>query len=156
MKRILMVSSLCLAGLSVVVLAGCSGVKTAVSTVGGAVYNVASDAVSNYCALTPEQRAVVQLVVAGKVYNSGLCNIVNADKSLPVVLASVAQEKAPEVLDAAIKSAVANGELSTQQAEDIQALPPAPSTAPGPLPVTPPDDTVKAALREMRLAPTYG
>ena len=105
------------------VLTACSGVKAVVSIVGGAVYNVASDAVHAYCSLSEAQREVAQLVIAGKTYNSGVCAVVNGNKSLGTVLAAVPPEQAPAVLDAAIQNAVDNGELSADKAAKIKAMP---------------------------------
>lgn len=142
MKRILIASALCLAG--ALAMTACTGLKTAVSTVGGAVYNVAADAVTDYCSLSDAQRAAVQLVVAGKVYNSGLCKVVNGDKALVPVLAVTEPDKVPAALDAAISNAVSNGELSQAQAEDIHAAP-VKATAPT-IPATPTGPTEPEAV----------
>lgn len=119
MRKVLMGAAL---GMALAAVAACSTVGNVVSTVGGAVYADASSAVGTYCQMSPAQRAVAQLVVAGKVYNTGLCDVVNGDTTLDVQLAQVTQEKAAEVIDAAIAKAVSEGRLTQEQADVIQAL----------------------------------
>jgi len=109
-------------GLALATVAACSTVGHVVSTVGGAVYSDASSAVSGYCSMSPANRAVAQLVVAGKVYNTGLCDVVNGDATLDGKLQVVAQEKAAELIDSAIAKAVADGRLTQEQADVIQAI----------------------------------
>jgi glucokinase len=116
-----------------------------VSTVGGAVYTDASSAVSGYCALAPAQRAVAQLVVAGKVYNSGLCDIVNGDTTLDAQLTVAAQEKAAELINDAIAKAVANGRLTQEQADVIQSVRASSTPAPAIQPAAPADNAPTTA-----------
>lgn len=156
MKRILMGSIICLAG--ALAMTACSGLKTVVSTVGGAVYSAAADAVTDYCSLSDAQRAVAQLVVAGKVYNTGVCKVVNADKGLVPVLAVLEPEKVPAALDAAISAAVSSGELSQHQADAIKAPPtttPTPAVVPEPTQATPSDEGVTTARLHMRRVYRY-
>jgi hypothetical protein len=127
MRKILMGAVL---GLALAAVAACSTVGHVVSTVGGAVYTDASSAVAGYCSLTPTQRAVAQLVVAGKVYNSGLCDIVNGDTTLDAQLTAAAQEKAATLIDDAIAKAVADGRLTQEQADLIQSTRAASTTTP--------------------------
>ncbi len=119
MRKVLMGAVL---GLALAAVAACGTVGHVVSTVGGAVYSDASSAVSGYCAMSPAKRAVAQLVVAGKVYNTGLCDVVNGDKDLDAQLTLAAQEKAAELIDKAIAKAVTDGRLTQEQADVIQAL----------------------------------
>lgn len=133
MRKILMGAVL---GLAMAAVAACSTVGNVVSTVGGAVYTDASSAVSGYCSMTPTQRAVAQLVVAGKVYNTGLCDIVTGDTTLDAQLTVAAQEKAAELIDSAIAKAVSDGKLTQEQADVIQSTRAASSTTPAPA-VTP-------------------
>jgi hypothetical protein len=119
MRKILMGAVL---GLALAAAAACSTVGHVVSTVGGAVYTDASSAVSGYCAMTPTQRAVAQLVVAGKVYNTGLCDIVNGDTTLDAQLTLAAQDKAADLIDSAIAKAVTEGRLTQEQANMIQSV----------------------------------
>lgn len=134
MRKILMGAVL---GLALAAVAACSTVGHVVSTVGGAVYTDASTAVSGYCALSPAQRAVAQLVVAGKVYNSGLCDIVKGDTTLDTQLTVAAQEKAAELINDAIAKAVANGRLTQEQADVIQAVRASSTPAPAIQPTVP-------------------
>lgn len=158
MRKILMGAVL---GLALAAVAACSTVGHVVSTVGGAVYTDASSAVSGYCALAPAQRAVAQLVVAGKVYNSGLCDIVNGDTTLDAQLTVAAQEKAAELINDAIAKAVANGRLTQEQADVIQSVrassTPAPAIqAPAPAGTAPTTGTATAAIGERASpAPVY-
>lgn len=119
MRKVLMGAVL---GLALAAVAACGTVGHVVSTVGGAVYADASSAVSGYCQMSPAKRAVAQLVVAGKVYNTGLCDVVNGDTTLDGKLQAVAQEKAAELIDSAIAKAVADGRLTQEQADVIQAI----------------------------------
>lgn len=119
MRKVLMGAVL---GLALAAVAACGTVGHVVSTVGGAVYADASSAVSGYCQMSPAKRAVAQLVVAGKVYNTGLCDVVNGDTTLDGKLQTVAQEKAAELIDSAIAKAVADGRLTQEQADVIQAI----------------------------------
>jgi len=133
MRKILIGSMI---GLAMAAMAACSTVDHVVSTVGGAVYTDASTAVAGYCALAPAQRAVAQLVVAGKVYNSGLCDIVNGDTTLDAQLTVAVQEKAATLIDDAIAKAVSDGKLTQEQADVIQSTRTPTSTTPA-QPVTP-------------------
>jgi hypothetical protein len=138
MRKILMGAVL---GLALASMAACSTVGRTVSTVGGAVYADASSALSGYCSLTPGQRAVAQLVVAGKAYNTGICDVVNGDTTLDAKLSLAAQEKAAQLIDQAITKAVADGRLTQEQADLIQSLraaPKSPAGQPGAVPSEPP------------------
>lgn len=127
MRKVLMGAVL---GLALAAMAACSTVGHVVSTVGGAVYTDASSAVASYCNMSPAQRAVAQLVVAGKVYNTGLCDVVNGNTTLDEQLTLASQEKAAQVIDAAIAKAVTDGRLTQEQADVIQSLRAASSTSP--------------------------
>lgn len=131
-------------GLAMAALAACSTVDHVVSTVGGAVYTDASTAVAGYCALAPAQRAVAQLVVAGKVYSSGLCDIVNGDTTLDAQLTAAVQEKAATLIDDAIAKAVSDGKLTQEQADVIQSTrtPTTPAQPVTPAPAATPATTV--------------
>lgn len=143
MRKVMMGAVL---GLALAAVAACSTVDHVVSTVGGAVYADASSAVGTYCKMSPAQRAVAQLVVAGKVYNTGLCDVVNGDTTLDAQLAQVTQEKAAEVIDAAIAKAVADGRLTQEQADVIQALRAGSPTVPATEPATPAAGTATASI----------
>lgn len=128
MKRVMCAVMALMLGL---VMSACSNVGTVVSTIGGNVYTTASAAVTDYCSKTPAERALIQLVVAGKVYNSGVCDVVNSDVSLQAQLATAAQDKAAELISDKIASAVSDGKLTAEQAALIQtsAVTPAEATA---------------------------
>jgi len=107
---------------TIVAVAACSQVGTIVSTIGGQVYNTAAVALKQYCSMSLAQREVAQLVVAGKIYNSGICDVVNGDTTLEVQLAAAAQTAAAQLLDNAVSKAVTDGKLTQAQADIILAV----------------------------------
>ncbi len=104
---------------SLLCLGACSTVGTVVSTVGKAVYTSASTAVNAYCSKPESERAVIQLVVSGHIYNSELCPIVSGDTTLQAELDKVAQDKAADLINARIEGAVASGAITEEQAAAI-------------------------------------
>lgn len=98
---------------------GCSTAGKVVSTVGSAVYSTASAAVTVYCSKSEAERAAIQLVISGHAYSSELCTIVNGDSSIATELAEAAQDKAADVVNSAIESAVADGSITERQAAQI-------------------------------------
>lgn len=85
---------------------------------GEAAYTVASKAVTDYCALPLATRAVGQLVVLGKVYNSGVCNVVKGDADLQTQLATAAASEINALIAARVDKALAAGTID-QAAADL-------------------------------------
>lgn len=109
--------------------AGCSTLIGGLKTTAKAAYGVASSAVEEYCALPQSARAAGQLVLVGKVYNSGLCDVVNGDNDLKVQLASASAQQVNTLIAAKVDAAVASGTISQAQAETIRGTDHASSTA---------------------------
>lgn len=116
MKKLLLV-------LSMACLPACSTVGHTVTVIGGAVYTTASKAVDDYCALTPQQRMLTQLIVAGKAYNSGLCDVVNGDVTLQAKVDAATQDAAAKLLGDAVTKAVSDGKITQAQADVILGVP---------------------------------
>lgn len=69
---------LIVAALMIVALQGCAVVSTA--------YSAATSVVTQYCSMSDTERAFTQLVVAGKTYDSGICDAINSDATLAETL----------------------------------------------------------------------
>lgn len=112
-----------------VMLAGCSTVLGGLKTTAKAAYGVASTAVGDYCALPLPARAAGQLVLVGKVYNSGLCDVVTGDVDLQAQLANATAQQVNLLIAAKVDAALANGTITQAQADLIRGTDPASSTA---------------------------
>ncbi|WP_122558463.1 hypothetical protein [Pseudomonas viridiflava] len=86
---------------------------------GEAAYTAASKAVTDYCALPLATRAVGQLVVLGKVYNSGVCNVVQGDGDLQAQLAGAAASEINALIAARVDKAVDAGTIDRATADLI-------------------------------------
>jgi len=102
-------------------LSGCSTAVKVVKVTAGAAYTVASIAVHDYCALPAATRAAGQLVLAGKVYNTGLCDVVNSDASLKAQLATATASEANTLIAAKVDTALASGSIDQGTAQIILA-----------------------------------
>lgn len=124
-----MMKSLCVAlvmALSIGVgVLGCTVLKTTAQ----AAYTAGSQAVGDYCAMPLATRAVAQLVLVGKVYNSGVCDVVNGDVDLQAQLATATAAQINALLAAKVNAALAEGTIDQATADLILSGSTAQSTA---------------------------
>lgn len=102
---------------------------TVLNTAGKAAYTAGSQAVNDYCALPQATRAVGQLVLVGKVYNSGVCDVIKGDVDLREQLATATAAQINNLIAARVASAVASGKIDQATADVILAGATAASTA---------------------------
>lgn len=76
----------------------------------------AGKALVDYCALNPQQRSLLQLVVVGKAYNTGICDLVNGSVDLKSRLMVAAKDEVDALIAAAVTKAVADGGITAEQA----------------------------------------
>ena len=81
----------------------------------------AGKALVDYCALSPQQRSLLQLVIVGKAYNTGICDIVNGSVDLKAQLLVAAKEEVDVLIAAAVANAVAEGRITAEQAAALTA-----------------------------------
>lgn len=108
---------------------GCSTVVKGIKTTAHAAYTVASVAVEDYCALPQATRAAGQLVLVGKVYNSGLCDVVSGDADLKAKLATASAQEVNVLIAAKVDTALATGAIDKATADQILTGDTASSTA---------------------------
>lgn len=94
---------------------------TALKGTGQAVYTAGSVALKDYCALPPATRAVGQLVLVGKVYNTGVCDVVNGDVDLQAQLASATAAEINALIAAKVQKALDAGKIDKATADVVLA-----------------------------------
>ncbi|MFJ3487163.1 hypothetical protein ACIPL1_27645 [Pseudomonas sp. NPDC090202] len=124
----LLMGALCALAIGAAVV-GCSTVVKGIKTTAHAAYTVASAAVEEYCALPQSTRAAGQLVLVGKVYNSGLCDVVNGDTDLKAKLATASAQEVNTLIAAKVDTALATGAIDKSTAQQILSGDTASSTA---------------------------
>lgn len=98
-------------------LSGCSALSESAKTV----YTAGAKGVKDYCALPEATRAVGQLVLVGKVYNSGLCDVVHGDVDIAEQLAEATGAQINKLIEARVKTALDTGKIDQATADMILA-----------------------------------
>ncbi|NWA11953.1 hypothetical protein [Pseudomonas gingeri] len=113
-RKGLVLGMLCMMAVAVV---GCSVLKSTAQVA----YTVGSTAVTDYCALPASTRAIGQLVLVGKVYNSGVCDVIAGDVDLQQQLATATAAQINALITARVEKELAAGNIDQATADIILA-----------------------------------